>query len=142
MIRIMLLSVFCLGSLIGVAQGSTQKIDELLTAYARLYKFNGSALVAQNGKILLQKGYGWKNQKDSTKNDENTLYQIGSVTKQFTASIILKLQEQKKLSVKNKLRKFFPDLPLADGLRSSKCLPILPGFTIIQGIKHLWRKRQ
>ena len=66
---------------------TTKKLDELLQAYHDAGKFNGSALVAQHGKILLQKGYGFKNIKTGTLNDENTIYQIASITKQFTATV-------------------------------------------------------
>src|SRR3954470_18750063 len=78
-------------------QTTTQKLDTLLSAYAQQYEFNGAALVAQNGTVLLQKGYGWKNAAQHIKNDENTIFQIGSITKQFTSAIILQLQQEKKL---------------------------------------------
>ena len=70
----------------------TQKLDEYLISANKFYKFNGTALVAQKGKILLDKSYGYKNFTLRTLNDTNTIFQIGSVTKQFTATVILKLQ--------------------------------------------------
>ncbi|NII28152.1 serine hydrolase [Pseudoflavitalea sp. X16] len=96
------------------AQTDADKINELLTTYVRLYKFNGTVLVVNKGQVVFSKGYGFKSVKDSTYNDVNTIYQLGSVTKQFTATIILQLQEQKKLSVQDKLSKYFPGLPGAD----------------------------
>lgn len=98
------------------AQDATQRIDELMTAFNAQYKFNGSVLVAQKGKVLIEKGYGWKNKKDSIKVDGNSIYQIGSVTKQFTSAIIMKLQEQGKLNVNDKLSKYFPDLRFGDSI--------------------------
>ena len=84
-----------------LAQDSTaQKLDELITAYADLGRFNGSVLIAQHGSILLQKGYGVKNADNKTMNDANTIYQIASITKQFTAAIILQLQEKKRVLAK------------------------------------------
>ena len=65
------------------------KLDELITAYAKLYKFNGSALVAKNGTILLKKGYGYRNAADKVANNEQTIFQLGSITKQFTSAVIL-----------------------------------------------------
>ena len=44
---------------------TTEKMDELLRASTNAYRFNGSALVSKHGKILLEKGYGWKNIQDS-----------------------------------------------------------------------------
>src|SRR5688572_10318014 len=72
------------------------KIDELLSAYAKSYKLNGTVLVARGGKVIFTKGYGFRNVKDSSLNNTNTIYQLGSITKQFTATVILKLAEQKK----------------------------------------------
>ncbi|MEJ7767751.1 MAG: serine hydrolase [Chitinophagaceae bacterium] len=96
------------------AQASTAKLDELLSAYANQNKFNGTALVAQKGKVLLEKGYGFKDANLQTKNDVNTIFQVGSITKQFTAALILYLQEKKKLSIQDKLGKYFPSFPNAD----------------------------
>jgi CubicO group peptidase (beta-lactamase class C family) len=96
------------------AQTDADRINELVTAYTRLYKFNGTVLVINKGQVVFSKGYGFKSVKDSTWNDVNTIYQLGSVTKQFTATIIQQLQEQKKLSVQDKLAKYFPGLPGAD----------------------------
>src|SRR5689334_15312251 len=81
------------------AQTASQKIDELLSAYAAQYKFNGSALVAAKDKIIFEKGYGWKDAAQQTKNDDHTIFQIGSITKQFTSAVIMQLQQEKKLSV-------------------------------------------
>jgi len=70
-----------------------------------------AVLVAQNGKVLFQKGYGLADISAGTPITPQTKFRIGSITKQFTASAILKLQEQGKLSVGDKLAKFFPDFP-------------------------------
>ena len=85
-----------------------QKLDAYLLAAHKENRFNGNALIAQHGKILLQKSYGYKNFSAHVLNDSNTIFQIGSITKQFTATIILGLQEEGKLSVRDKLDKYFP----------------------------------
>ena len=92
------------------------KLDALINAYAKMYKFNGAALVAKNGVILLNKGYGYRNAAGKIANTEQTVFQLGSVTKQFTSAIILKLQEEKKLSVSDKLSKYFPGYPKGDSI--------------------------
>src|SRR6187401_2060050 len=94
----------------------TDKLDALINAYAKLHKFNGAALVAKNGVILLNKGYGYRNAENKVPNNEQTIFQLGSVTKQFTSAVILKLQEEKKLSVSDKLSKYFPDYPKGDSI--------------------------
>jgi len=116
MIRFRILLLFLFIAFSSTAQDLSRTLDELLRAYERQGKFNGSALVAYKGRILLEKGYGWKNVADSSKNDEKTIYQIGSVTKQFTATLILQQQEAKKLSVEDKLSKYFPAYPKGDSI--------------------------
>ena len=84
------------------------RLDEYLNAADSAYKFNGTALIAQHGRIVLQKGYGYKDVDTKTLNDTSGIFKIGSITKQFTATVILKLQEEGKLSVKDRLDKYFP----------------------------------
>jgi len=104
------------------------KLDALIDAYAKLYKFNGSALVAKNGVILLNKGYGYRNATDKVANNEQTIFQLGSVTKQFTSAVILKLQEEKKLRVSDKLSKYFPGYPKGDSITIEQLLTHTSGI--------------
>ena len=108
------ISVFAF--LMVACQSNDSRLDTLMSTYARLNKFNGTVLVAQNGRVLIEKGYGYRNADNKVLHDEKSVFQIGSVTKQFTAAIILKLQEQKKLSVKDKLSKYFPSYPKGDSI--------------------------
>jgi CubicO group peptidase (beta-lactamase class C family) len=101
-------------SLSMVAQPSPGKLDTLLAAYHKLGSFSGSVLVAQKGIVIFQKGEGYKDSKAAATNDEHTIFQIGSVTKQFTSAIILQLQEQHKLAVQDKLSKYLPGYPQGD----------------------------
>ncbi len=111
--------VIALSSLIGLssmAQTIPEKLDTLIAAYQKAGSFNGSVLVAQKGVIILQKGVGYKNKAAKTENDANTIFQIGSITKQFTSAIILQLQEKNKLSVQDKLSKYIPAYPHGDSI--------------------------
>lgn len=74
--------------------------------------YSGSVLVAQDGEILLSKGYGWADRTKKIPNQATTVFNIGSVTKQFTATAILKLMESKKLKVSDKIVDYFPQTPL------------------------------
>ncbi len=107
---------------------TTQKLDELITAYANLGRFNGSVLIAQHGHILLQKGYGLKNADDKTMNDANTKFQIASVTKTFTATVILKLVELKKMSLNDKLSKYYSGFPNGDSITIENLLTHTSGL--------------
>src|SRR4051812_36793 len=106
--KIFVLLLMCIISKFVIAQDSiTKKLDELITAYANTEKFNGSVLIAQHGNILLEKGYGFKKAAAKKLNDSNTIFQIASVTKQFTATVVLKLVELNKLSLNDKLSKYY-----------------------------------
>lgn len=95
------------------AKTTAEKVDEYLTASANLHRFNGTVLIAQKGTILLQKGYGWRNESAKIPNDTNSIYQLGSITKTFTGAAVLQLQAEGKLSVADKISKYLPDYPNA-----------------------------
>ena len=71
-------------------------------------------LVSKEGKVLYEKGFGYADIKGKKIVTPNTKFRIGSVTKQFTAAAILKLQENNLLSVNDKLSKYIPDFPRGD----------------------------
>jgi len=85
-----------------------EKMDTLVLAYARDGKFNGNVLVAQKGNILYQKGVGFINAEENKSHDEKSIFQIGSITKQITAAVIMQLVQEGKLSLQDNLEKFFP----------------------------------
>ena len=93
------------------ANSMRDKIDSYLLSAVAAYKFNGVALIAKKGEIIFHKAYGWKNLAAKTYNDTSTRFPILSITKSFTAMVILKLQEQNKLSLKDKLSQYLPDFP-------------------------------
>jgi CubicO group peptidase (beta-lactamase class C family) len=73
-----------------------------------------AVLVARDGKVLLSRGFGKADLSHGIEITPTTKFRIGSITKQFTAAAILKLQEDGKLSVDDKLTKFIPDYPRGD----------------------------
>jgi CubicO group peptidase (beta-lactamase class C family) len=73
-----------------------------------------SVLVSENGEILYEKGFGYADIGNKVPVTSDTKFRIGSITKQFIAVSILKLQEEGKLSVQDKLSKFLPDFPRGD----------------------------
>ncbi len=89
------------------AQTAMQKMEELVTAYGKDGKFNGAVLVAQKGNVIYQKGTGFKNAEQKITNDANSIFQIGSITKQFTSAVIMQLVEEKKISLQDPLSKYF-----------------------------------
>ncbi|CAF0942660.1 unnamed protein product [Adineta steineri] len=89
----------------------TQLADDYLESLANRKLFSGSILIAQNNQILLIKGYGCAEYICQEKNTSQTIFRTGSVTKPFTAIIILKLYERKQLNLDNKLSIYCPDYP-------------------------------
>ena len=73
-----------------------------------------AVLVARDGKVLYRKGFGYADIKNKIQITPETKFRIGSVTKQFTAAAILKLQENSMINVNDKLSKFIPDFPRGD----------------------------
>lgn len=73
--------------------------------------FSGAVMIFENGKPSFQKGFGFTEVKQSIPIDENTLFDMGSITKTFTATAILKLEESGKLSTGDLITKYFKGVP-------------------------------
>lgn len=112
-----LILLFTLGfTYVGYSQDVAARIDTLLQAYSTLHKFNGTVLVARGSTILLEKGYGYRQVANRIQHDKTSIFQIGSVTKQFTTAIIQKLQAEGKLNVQDVIGKYFPQFPRGDSI--------------------------
>lgn len=97
------------------AQDKARQIDDLLSKYNEYGQFNGSALVAENGKIIFKKGFGQANMEWNIPNQPDTKFRLGSITKQFTAFLIVKLAEEGKLKLDVPLTTYLPDYPKENG---------------------------
>jgi len=91
--------------------GPIDAIDRFISSAAQHQAFSGTVLIAQNGKILLDKGYGWADQGQRQLNKPSTRFRIGSITTQFTAMAILLLQEQGKLRLQDPICLYINDCP-------------------------------
>jgi hypothetical protein len=103
-IRALLVCTMIVFSLQGTvtAQDKAAKIDEVMTAANKYRLFNGSVLVAENGKVIYKKGFGLANMEWNIPNTLDTRFRLGSITKQFTAALILQLVEQGKVKLDGK----------------------------------------
>lgn len=90
-----------------------QRVKRLEAALAQAEKdgFCGVVLAARNGDVLLRKGAGLADPDTRRANTPETLYDIGSVAKPFTASAVLKLAMQKKLKLDDPISRWFKDTP-------------------------------
>lgn len=93
------------------SQSISQKADELMTAYTKQHLFSGAVLIAKDGKILFEKGYGLANIEKNIPNTPQTEFRIASLTKTFTSTLILQLVEKHQISLDDPLSKFIPDYP-------------------------------
>ncbi len=83
----------------GAADENQARFDELMTSYQELGLFNGAVLVATNGEVVFSRGYGLANMEWGIPNGTDTKFRLGSITKQFTAMIVMQLVEENKLSL-------------------------------------------
>src|SRR5271155_4901531 len=95
------------------AQDNTSRLEQVVQSYAASKQFMGTVLVAQDDKILLDKGYGYANLEWEIPNSPEAKFRLGSVTKQFTAACILLLEERGKLKTDDLVKKYMPDAPAA-----------------------------
>ncbi|OXG04978.1 CubicO group peptidase (beta-lactamase class C family) [Flavobacterium araucananum] len=108
-----LVSFFALN--ISFAQDKAKQIEELISKYNQYGQFNGAALVAENGKVILKKGFGSANMEWNIPNQTDTKFRLGSVSKQFTAFLIVKLAEEGKIKLDVPITTYLPDYPKANG---------------------------
>ncbi len=88
-----------------------EKIDELISNYTSYGKFNGSILVANEGKIIFKKGFGLANAEWKIPNQTDTKFRIASITKQFTSLLIMQLVAENKLDLQEPISTYLPDYP-------------------------------
>lgn len=85
------------------SQTDAEKIDDLINRYYEYGLFNGSALVVKNGDVIFKKGCGYANFEWKVPNAPDTKFRIGSISKQFTATLIMQLVEEGKIKLDGKI---------------------------------------
>lgn len=92
-----------------LAKSKSEKIDEFLQLYYENGALNGIVLVANSGKVIFKKGYGFANFDKTVENTPSTKYNIASITKQFTATLIMKLASEGKINLNAPITKYLTD---------------------------------
>jgi CubicO group peptidase (beta-lactamase class C family) len=90
---------------------TTQKIHTYFNHLVEEKNFSGAVLVANPNGIILHQGYGLANEAGGTPVTADTVFDIGSISKQFTATAILHLEAQGLLNVENSISQYFEDVP-------------------------------
>jgi CubicO group peptidase (beta-lactamase class C family) len=91
-------------------QNKVQKIDSFLTSFYNSGNFNGNVLIAEKGEVIYKKSFGFSNESTKEKLNDNSIFELASVSKQFTATAIVILKEKGKLSYEDKVSKYIPEL--------------------------------
>src|SRR5215216_5171044 len=109
----MMLAASCAAQARNSDQELTAKVDAYIDGLVKANRFSGSILVARDGRVLVSKGYGMADLEDEVPNTPQTRFRLGSITKQFTATAIMMLEERGKLSVQDSICKYVTDCPQA-----------------------------
>ena len=88
-----------------------KQIDSLMKWSSQIGVFNGNVLVSKNNKIIYNASFGFTDATKTNKLISDYRFNIGSITKEFSAVALLQLQEQGKLKLEDKVSKFIPELP-------------------------------
>lgn len=91
----------------------TEKLDRFFTQLSENNRFMGSVAILSGNDIVFESAYGVISA-DGKPATTETVYRVGSITKSFTAAMIMKLAERDSLSLDTTLENYFPNLPNAD----------------------------
>jgi CubicO group peptidase (beta-lactamase class C family) len=95
-----------------VSQNALQgRLDSCFSSLFRYGMINGNVLIAENGKIVYEKSFGFSDFKNKLPNNDFSEFTLGSVSKTLTSTAILQLLEKGKLKLDNPLIKYFPEFP-------------------------------
>ncbi len=111
-------AVLAIACAIGVAQNPNEaqvkaRLEQVASSYTANNAFMGTVLVTDGDQVLLDKGYGDAVLEWNAENTPVTKFRLGSVTKQFTAALVLLMQQDGKLNINDPVSKYLPDAPKA-----------------------------
>jgi CubicO group peptidase (beta-lactamase class C family) len=89
----------------------SRKLEEHMEMQVKNHRFRGTVLVVQNGRMLLARGYGRADEEWEAANTLHTKFRIGSVTKQFTATLIMQLREKRRLDLRDSICAYLQPCP-------------------------------
>jgi CubicO group peptidase (beta-lactamase class C family) len=114
--RISLLISMLISLSIQAQEFNKQKMDSLFSLIETENKGMGSIAIMHQGESVYEKAFGMAQVEDQIKATPNTRYHIGSISKTFTATLIMQLIEEGQLTLQTPLSKFFPKIPNADSI--------------------------
>ena len=91
--------------------GIAERFDSLFSRLSKYRRFNGNVLVSTDGNIVYENSFGYSDYRKRTRLSLGSLFEIASVSKQFTAMGIMMLHDDGRLGFDDPVTKFFPDFP-------------------------------
>lgn len=122
---------------IGNREINTKKIDDFLNYLTANKQSVGSISIFRNGKEIYQRNFG-QDQLPNVKWNPDTQYQVGSISKLFTAVMLMQQVEKGKLNINDKLSKYYPDIPNADKITIEKLMNHTSGLGDYVGEHYQW----
>lgn len=86
-------------------------LTEYMTGQSKYFQFNGNILVAEKGKVIYQQALGYADYNTKRMLNDSSVFELASVSKEFTAMGIMILKEKKLLSYDDFVKKYIPDFP-------------------------------
>lgn len=105
-ISLVLLSLLILSERVAA---QTESHATFIASYAKVHDFNGSILIQRRGHVIYEQSFGLASRKFKVPNANDTRYKIASITKAFTAVLILQLQQEGRLDLKQTISRYLPD---------------------------------
>lgn len=110
-LKFKLLTFIIVTGLNSFAQTNPIGLDNFFSTLSKNHQFNGNVLIAENGKIIYEKSFGYADFSSKKLNTKQTTFPIASITKTFTATAILQLFEKGKLNISDPVTKYLNDFP-------------------------------
>src|ERR1700741_2754030 len=86
-------------------------LRQFMPGHHKSVRFNGNVLVAKEGKIIYQQALGFADLSANRALNDSSVFELASLSKQFTAMAIMICKEKKLLSYEDNIKKFFPQFP-------------------------------
>ncbi|GAA2975108.1 serine hydrolase domain-containing protein [Lentilactobacillus parakefiri] len=115
------------------AQGRTPKETKQITHYLKLNHFVGSALVVKNNRVVYRGSLGYADYASRRANTNQSEYQILSIQKSLTAAMVMKLIQDRKLSLNTRLATYYPTIKNAQNITIRQMLDMDSGLTMAEG---------
>lgn len=112
----------CFGTLYTEAQSKYQTLDSLFLRLDQHHKVMCSAALTEEGRVVYHKSIGFQHVPTKTYSNDKTLYHIGSLSKMFTATLVMQLVEEGKLTLDTKLSDFYPTIKNANRITIKQLL--------------------